>query len=88
MPPPRLRRSEDEDLPEPSGWEAYDDEMVAADLESVVSDEFPAWTDEGGSSVDFESAFTVGGDVGPDDTDEQDVGLAPDDDLGLSSRDS
>jgi len=57
----------DDELAEPSGWEAYDDEIVAADLESVVSEGLPAWTDEGGSSVEFESAFTVGGGTGEQD---------------------
>ena len=33
----------------------------------------PSWTDEGGSSVEFESAFTVGGDVGSDDADLDDI---------------
>ena len=48
---------EEADLPadlaaEPSGWgAAIDDEVIAADLESVETDDFPAWTDEGGSSV-------------------------------------
>ncbi|MCJ7725642.1 MAG: hypothetical protein MUP76_04555, partial [Acidimicrobiia bacterium] len=68
----------DDDLPEPSGWEAYDDDLIAADLESVVSDVAPSWTDEGGSSVEFESAFTVGGDLGSDDAVAEDLPGEPD----------
>jgi phosphatidate cytidylyltransferase len=58
------------DLPaESAGWgAAMEDEVIAADLESVAADDFPAWTDEGESSVDFESVFTVGGDVGTGET--------------------
>jgi len=53
----------------PSGWDAaIEDGATAADMESVVTDESPAWTDEGGSSVDFESVFTVGGDLGTGET--------------------
>ncbi|MBU1494891.1 MAG: hypothetical protein KJ956_13115, partial [Actinobacteria bacterium] len=75
--PPDDFAASDEDLPEPSGWEAYDDELVAADLESMVPPGVPTWTEEGGSSVEFESAFTVGGDLGPDDAGEQDAPAPP-----------
>ncbi|MCB2224920.1 MAG: hypothetical protein KQH83_12190, partial [Actinobacteria bacterium] len=54
---------DDGGLPEPGGWETLDDEMVVADLESIAPESAPSWTDEGGSSVEFESAFTVGGDL-------------------------
>ena len=38
---------------EPGGWgAAIDDEVIAADLESVATDDFPAWTDEAGPRLE------------------------------------